>query len=126
MPYKGDVRIYTGAGDYICEITPYGRKTSIKKTEKVREQRSVNGTLKQDVSYEKIDVTFSYDKIKELNYNYIVGARSSYLSSRQPLELRFFTNDTTYSSLYVVPRPAGYSRYIFGWYKGVTFTFIEV
>lgn len=121
--------IYLGTTGATGKLSAFGRKTTIVKKEKVREQRAANGALKQDCIYVKHDFNITYSSITEEDLDVLDYWYEYYKTNKAALPLYMYTSAIAYEEYSVIPRPVNRTRLIKSAdnvYTGVKFTMVEV
>ena len=121
--------IYLGTTGPTGKLSAFGRKTTIRKIEKVREQRAADGTLKQDCIYVKREFQFSYAAITEEDLDVLDYWYEYYKTNKAALPLYLYTGPAAYDEFSVIPKPVDRTRVIKSadnLYSGVRFVMVEV
>ncbi len=121
--------IYLGTTGSTGKISPFGRKVTISKKEKVREQRAADGTLKQDCIYLKREFTVSYSHITEAALDVLDYWYTYYKTNKAALPLYMYTGPAAYDEYSVIPKPVDRTRVVKSadnLYSGVKFVMVEV
>lgn len=121
--------IYLGSTGASGKISPFGRKTTIQHIQSVREARSANGTLKQDILYDKKIFVLTFAHITESALDTIDYWYAQYESTKTPLPLYMYTSDVAYDEYSVIPRPVDRTRVVRcadNLFSGVKFEMVEV
>lgn len=121
--------IFLGTTGPTGKLSPFGRKVTVSKNEKVREQRSADGTLKQDCMYLKREFSLSYSAITETDLAVLDFWYDDFKTNKLPLPLYMYTSAVAYDEYSVIPKPVDRTRVIKGannLYGGVKFVLIEV
>jgi len=121
--------IYLGTTDPAGKLSAFGRKTTIVKKEKVREERAADGTLKQDCIYVKREFMLNYSNITEEDLETLDTWYDYYKTNKAALPLYMYTSDVAYDEYSVIPKPVDRTRVIKSadnLYSGVKFLMVEV
>lgn len=121
--------IYLGTTGSTGKLSAFGRKVTIVKNEKVREQRAADGTLKQDCIYVKREFTLSYINITEEDLETLDYWYEYYKTNKVALPLFMYTSSIAYDEYAVIPKPVDRTRVIKSadnLYTGVKFLMVEV
>ena len=121
--------IYLGEVTSLGLLSPYGRKTTIKKNEVVRQDRAVSGALKTDILYVKNEFILSYSKATESAIDTFDYWYRIYEVNMTPLTLYLYTDVGTFLEYTVIPKPVDRSRLVRAadnLYTGVTLVLTEV
>ena len=121
--------IYLGTMGSTGELSSFGRVTTINKKETTRDQRSANGTLKQDCLYVKREFVLAYSLITEEALETLDYWYEYFKTNKQALPLYMYTGPAAYDVYQVIPRPVDRTRVVKSadnLYSGVTFKMIEV
>ena len=121
--------IYLGTTDPAGKLSPFGRKTTIRKNEKVREQRAADGTLKSDCLYVKREFVLTYSVITEEALETLDTWFNYYKTNKTPLPLYMYNSPSVFDEYVVIPRPVDRTRVIKSadnLYSGVKFVMVEV
>lgn len=121
--------IYLGTTGATGKLSAFGRKVTIVKKEKVREQRAADGTLKQDCIYVKREFNLNYSNITEEDLAVLDYWYEYYKTNKAALPLYMYTSPTVYDEYSVIPKPVNRTRVIKSadnLYSGVKFTMVEV
>ncbi len=121
--------IFLGTTGPTGKLSPFGRKTTIAKNEKVREERAADGTLKQDLIYVKREFTLNYANITETALEILDTWYDTYKTNKAPLPLFMYTSAVAFDEFLVVPKPVDRTRVVKGvdnLYSGVKFVMVEV
>lgn len=104
--------MYLGTTSPTDELSSFGRKVTINKVETVREGRTANGSLNQDILYTKKEFVLAYETITESALAIIEYWYDYYKTNKTPLTLYVYTSPTTYDQFTVIPRPVNKTRLI--------------
>jgi len=121
--------IYLGTTGPTGKLSPFGRKTTITKTDTAREQRAADGTLKYDCLYVKREFVLMYSHITEEALETLDYWFEYFKTNRVPLSLYMYTSAVAYDEYTVIPRPVDRTRVIKSadnLYSGIKFTMTEV
>lgn len=121
--------IYLGTTGPTGKLSPFGRKVTIAKKETVREQRSANGTLKQDCLYVKFEFTLNYSRITEAALDTLDFWYEDFKTNKAPLPLFMYTSAIAFDEFLVIPKPVDRTRVVKSadnLFSGVKFLMIEV
>lgn len=126
MPIEWD--IYLGTTGATGKLSPFGRKVTIQRNEKVRQQRTADGTLKTDILYVKREFNLKYTNITEEALDTLDYWYDYYKTNKVALPLYMYTSAVAYDEYQVIPKPVDRTRVVKGadnLYSGVSFTLIE-
>lgn len=121
--------IYLGTTGSTGLLSAYGRTTTIRKNERVREKRAADGTLKQDCIYVKREFILRFSLIAESALDTLDYWYTYYKNNRVPLPLYMYTSDVAYDEYVVIPKPVDRTRAVRkgdNLYTGVKFLMVEV
>lgn len=127
MPIEWDV--YLGSLDSQGKIPSFGRVTNHVVKEKIREDRSASGVLKQDILYVKNEFKLTFAKCTESTINILEYWYNQYRVTKTPLPLYMYTSPTEYNQYSVIPRPISKTRLVKATdnlFSNVVFQMVEV
>lgn len=107
----------------------FGRKTKIATKEFTRQDRAADGTLHVDILYVKRTFTLTYAKATESTIDVLEYWYSQFLTTKTPLTLYLYTDDTNYDTYTVKPAPVDKTRLVRAadnLYSGVNYILVEV